>query len=106
MASPPLLGNPLVGRIVDRFLQFRKYPFLRIGSAPPACNFALPAAGRAKKENTRNFKDDLPTKEMKEMAMFDHITEISSTLMDAGELDVYSIPKEVWDPASCLDRFC
>lgn len=26
---------------------------------------------------------------------FDKLTELSSTLMDAGELDVYSIPREV-----------
>ena len=26
---------------------------------------------------------------------FDKLTELSSTLMDAGELDIYSIPREV-----------
>ena len=54
-------------------------------------------AGRGKKDN--DVKPEQSTEDRKAVGVFDKLTEVSSTLMDAGELDVYSTSREVQDKA-------
>ena len=65
------------------------------------CKADVPAyqAGKKKKEVAK--EADTSPEERDTAGLFEKLTEASSTLMDAGELDVYSTSKEVQFLRTC-----
>ncbi len=63
-------------------------------------------AGRAgkKKDAAQEGKKELSQQEQAAKATFEKLTELASTLMDAGELDIYSTPREVSATHICLQQ--